>query len=293
MRRIEGFIDLNRMLTKKEIKLYDHDYDFIPSRVSSFIDDNNDIYFFKESMMSEPYNELLAEELLKDFNLPHAEYDLAIYGNRKGVITKSFIDKNKKYYFGENIIKDYNKALNKEFDVTDNNLENIWDALEYKYRDNPNKEIIVSHLMNQIVDMYIFDILTGNCDRYYWNYQIEEGKEGINIAPIYDSEAIMINTNNPSFFVAGDIDKNNKPNLYEELEKFISYSESSYIDRIKDKLWIISGKNIDSVLERVEKKIGYEIPDELAVEYIKGFLEHKEKLEELLNKLDKGNSRGK
>ena len=79
MRRIEGFIDVDRMLKKGELKkIKDYkDFSFVPNNMSVFIDSNNEIYFFKRLTVGNPYSELLAEELLKDLNLPHAEYDLA------------------------------------------------------------------------------------------------------------------------------------------------------------------------------------------------------------------------
>lgn len=291
MRRIEGFIDINRMLKKGELKkLEDYtDFSFIPNNMSVFIDTNNEIYFFKHLLVGNPYSELLAEELLKDFQLPHAEYDLAIYNKEKGVITKNFRKKDKKYISGEEILKDYLNSLNldnKEYDLGYyNNLETFWNAIEYRYKKHPNKDIIIEKLMNQLVNLFIFDILVENFDRYCKNYQIEEGKDDINLAPIYDNESIALYLRSVSL---GLEDGDSFLNYYESLKKFIDVSDFKSNEIIKGKLWIISGENIDDALYRIERKTGYPVPDGIVVEYIKEFISHKEKIEKILDNNTKG-----
>ena len=291
MRRIEGFIDIDRMLRKGELRKAEDftDFDYIPSNMSICIDKNNEIYFFKVLTVGNPYSELLAEELLKDLGLPHAEYDLAIYGKNKGVITKNFRKKSKKYITGEVILKDYLRSLGmdtEEIALSDfNNLETIWNALEYRYRNNPNKVMIVERLMNQLVNLFIFDIMIENFDRYYKNYQIEEGEDDINLAPIFDNETIGSNYRKVSLRVNND---RNSDNSYDELSNFISMSKFETRDLLKEKMEIISGENIDQALYKIERKTGYPIPDGIAVEYIKEFMNQSERIERILNKYTKG-----
>ena len=285
MRRIEGFIDINRMLEKGELKkLEDNtDFGFIPKNMSVFIDDNNEIYFFKYLTIGNPYGELIAEEVLKDLNLPHAEYDLAIYNGEKGVLTKNFRKKDKEYISGEELLLDYIEVLGYNPEEVEleyfNNLQTIWNALEYRYRNSPNKEKIVEKLMNQLVNLFIFDIMIENFDRYCRNYLIEEGKDDINLAPIFDNETIGCDYNSVSLTVDED---SHTSSWIEELKKFIYVSDSKSKDIILEKLKVISGENIDNILYRIERKTGYPVPDGIVGEYIKEFLKQKERIEKIL-----------
>lgn len=291
MKRIEGFIDVDRMLKKGELKKVEDytNFDYIPNNMSAFIDKNNETYFFKTLTVGNPYGELLAEELLKDLGLPHAEYDLAIYNQNKGVLTKNFRKKDKKYITGEEILKDYLRSLGmdtEEIALNDyNNLETIWNALEYRYKDNPDKVIIVERLMNQIVNLFIFDIMVENFDRYYKNYQIEEGKDDINLAPIFDNETIGSNYGKVSLRVNNDMSSDDS---YDELVNFINISTSEARDLLRERVEIISGENIDKALYKIERKTGYPVPDGLVVEYIKEFMNQSERIERILNKNTKG-----
>ena len=224
--------------------------------------------------------------------MPHATYDLAIHKKRKGVLTKDFRKKDKKYVNGLSILEEYfkhNKSDDSDYlSMKYNNLDDIWNALEYRYKDKPNKKEIVSKLMNQLVDLLIFDILVANSDRTYNNYQIEEGEDDINLAPIFDNEGVLYNCNNISFYVEDSNNNLRNSNPYVELEKFLDYGDSAYINRIKDKLWIISDDNIEKVYEKISRKTGFEIPDGLAVDYMKEFMNHREKIEKIIEKYDKG-----
>ena len=54
------------------------------------------------------------------------------------------------------------------------NLENIWDALYSKYYSLDNYEEIVKKLMDQLVEIFCFDLLTINNDRNPNNLIIAE-----------------------------------------------------------------------------------------------------------------------
>ena len=242
----------------------------------------NDIeYYCKFNMKYSPYNELVACSLLKDFKLVTVEYDLATIAGQKGVYCCDFHVANRKYINGYDLVKEANNNYG-------NNLEDIWSALIYHYKDSENKEEIVAHLMDKIIDLFIFDIFIDNSDRCGTNFQIMEGEDLYDIAPIYDCERLLDNKDN-------DLPINSisvTPCLFSEspykvLEEFLSYSDSSYLDRVKEKLWIIGEDNINSVLERIEKKTNYPMDPVLMVYYLEGFRKHREKIEEIINKYER------
>ena len=277
MERISGFIDLDRLEKEEKIKIVRD------GRIHSF-KFNNEKYYVKECEYVLPYSELLAEELLKDFHLACAEYDLAIYNGKKGVISKNCHKENVNYISGNEIIREYTQYLdnnNKDSSKANNSLETLWNALLYRYRNDPKKEEIVFHLMDKIVHLFIFDLLTGQQDRNNSNYEIMEGYGPINLAPIYDNGGILRkNARNPEIRLVVDQDTNYK--MEKEIEKFIKYSDEAYTDKINDSLWLISEDNLEKAFKKIEDKIDCKLDDEIKREYINLFKIHKEKIEKII-----------
>lgn len=242
-RNSEGFIDLSLLIKEgKAINAIDFIYKL-------YIDGKK--YFYKESVLSDDfglYNELIAEELAKDYQIPCAHYDLAILDGIKGVISEDIIENNK-YYDVCTLFEDYSKYIGSDC----NSLKNILSMLEIKY-DDPK---VIKRLMDQLFNIFIFDILIANGDRRKENLIIIENEDGINFSKLLDNEDMMsINSiyHQEYKLVITDYDK-------KVVEEFVNSFDKNYIKILEDKLWIISDENIDSVLERVEKRIGAKISD--------------------------------
>lgn len=106
MTRTKGFIELDEMLQEigvdtrvtrfiKESPKVNVIHDNQMSLVFSF-DYHGETYYYKftNAKNSSPYNELVAEELAKDFGIPCVSYDLAVLGDiREGNISKFMIMK--------------------------------------------------------------------------------------------------------------------------------------------------------------------------------------------------------
>ena len=113
--RKQGFIDLDELYKSSYYRPIDNKTYKIPKDIShssiriEFIYDN-EIYFYKSLRnKKECYNELIAEELAHDFNIPCAYYDLAATKYDLGVITKNFKSIDSKYYSGNDILSEYIK----------------------------------------------------------------------------------------------------------------------------------------------------------------------------------------
>lgn len=251
MRDEFGFIDITEL--KPLTREFDH----------FWIEYNDKKYYFKKTKISENYNELIAEELAKDFKIPCAHYDLAIYNDSTGVISENILNEFDKYISIENILKEYFKDL----EVVDkrNNLEDIWNAIDYKYND----PVLTKRLMDQLVNIFMFDSLIGNIDRHVDNYGIIENDLGVNFAPLFDNEKMLSSSIYDGGYSLG-IDKDdyffNEIDFEPDrnfLKKFFFVSSSEYIDYYKSKLHIISEENIDKVLKRVEIRTNSEITETL------------------------------
>lgn len=202
MKRINGYIDL------KEYFLEEYSYEeirniskkVVSTAIRFWIEgfDNTNV-FFKVCNGLE-FNELLVEEICKELNIECAHYDLAVIDGVQGVISYDYKKENAVYVNGCNILQDYlqykkNTSLD-DFSINDdtitlNNLDTIWNALDYRYRDYNNKEKIVADLMNELVKRFIFDLLLDQCDRHAHNWEIEELNDSIKLTPLYDNTDIF------------------------------------------------------------------------------------------------------
>lgn len=297
MKKIDGYIDINDILNS--IGITDTSLDNLRCKVKVISMGPNGIvfsfnyhgeqYFYKYNEKIIPYSELIAEELAYDFGLECASYSLAELNGKKGVISHSYNEKNTNYISGSDILlNSYSEKLKlndsyKEFEIENyNNLEAIWDALEKRYYNNPNRSKIVSKLMYQIINMFIFDIIICNYDRHSDNWKIMESNSEISLAPIYDNEGILI-TKDDNALVSITLDNKNRSFLWDNLIYFLGVSSDEFSDIIRNKLWIISEENINKIFSKVEAKTGTIISDDYKKYYLEGYNNHRQKLEMYLN----------
>lgn len=296
MTRKEGFIEVDKMLQEIGIdttnmnnisespyinKEYFDETDFLFS-----FSYRNETYFYKysNSKYVNPYNELVAEELAKDCGIPCANYDLAILNSYKGVLSKNFEKENTKYIDGSDLFYEYTSETSRD---VFNNIEDIWDVLEYYCYNYTNKKGIVQYLMKKIIDIYLFDIILCHCDRHLKNWKIMKYDDNIDIAPLYDNERILadyVDNNDGLVSMGMSLDYcNSCESLLESIKQFQKVSSKEFTNIIKEKLWIISEENLNKVFEKIEKKTGYPMPEERKEFYLSNYQKHRKRLEEVLN----------
>ena len=285
MRRKEGFIDIDKMLVDSgnlllETIYISNDYSLLK------LDYENETYYYKYEKYLLPYNELIAYELACGFGFTAVDYDLAIIGNKKGVISKNFRKKGATYISGEELLRScgYN-------DDDNNNLEDLWDALEIRYSNYPNKKEIVEKLMGKLVDLFEFDVITCQDDRHSANWEIEEYGDSVDII-VYDNFR-MLSKNGRSSFVSLSVDRENnglRSTIGKNLMLFKKISASNYTDVIRDKMKIIDEDNLKAIFKRIEDKIGYSMSEEVKKYYLIEFSKHRKQLNKVLDykKLENG-----
>ena len=203
-------------------------------------------YFLKKSSgLNRIYNELIAQELAKDYGIDNAEYDLFYYNGNFGTMS---LDINKP----GTILHPMNEYIN----IRDNNLESIWNTFSMLF-----DTTTVIKLMDKIVDVFLFDVLIGNIDRHNDNLALIESINGYSFGTLFDNENMLSSESIYLGYYTLGVDSNdyNSNCNYNILDKFINVSDSIYLDRLISKLWIISSTNFENVLRRVEKKIGIPI----------------------------------
>lgn len=275
LRDKNGFIDVSYLVSNNNATITNMG----ELRNKYIVTIDNERYFFKrESHMEIIYNDLIAEELAKDFGIACSYNDLAVIKNNIGILSKDVFKASDSHFFLSDILpKDKY-----------NNLEDIWDILVIKYKDNE----IVEKLMNQFTNLFIFDVLIANPDRHPSNIEIIENKDGVNIAPLYDN-TLMLTSSSMTYGIYSlgldrddylkDIHLDENSNL---LYRFLNISDSSYQDILKSKLWVISKENIDKVLSRVEKKINSVIDSDIKESIKEDFAKNNEYILNVLQRVE-------
>ena len=149
--------------------------EYVTARQDNKVYFKGELCFFKTGDSLLLLNELVAEELAKDFKIPCAHYEIGTLKDKPVVLSKSVFEKNAVFYSLFNLI---------EYDI---DLETIWNELDRKYKDYD----LVAKLMEEIVKVFLFDILIANGDRHGLNLFIEESAKGIQVAPIFDNENML------------------------------------------------------------------------------------------------------
>lgn len=135
MKRTNGFLNIELKSNNKITPIKEFKNIF-------WIDDK---ILFKEADISTIYNELIIEEIAKLFNIETPIYDIAIINNTTGNISYNYKKRSYTYIDGTTLLTNYNKSnhTSKETIHNMNNLETIWNALDYHFRNYPDKEQIV------------------------------------------------------------------------------------------------------------------------------------------------------
>lgn len=220
-----------------------------------------DMYYFKVcTNVDSLYNELIVEELAQQFGLECAKYDIGFIDDSIIIFSKNVVKNDEKIINVEDVmLKYYPDEINID---KRNNLEDLWNAFYLRYRDNH----IVKKLMDQIVNMFLFDVLIGNSDRHYNNYLLLETKDDVNIGPIIDNQYIL--NSNAIYYGGYDIGISYDDYFYcaqylkdedNFLLKFLNLSDSSYRDIIESKLYLIEDANINNIFQIIENRIGCKI----------------------------------
>lgn len=165
-----------------------------------WLSDGKDLYLFKTGAINyEVYAELISSELAKQAGLEAATYDLAIYKGETGVVTKSFLKKGDLIVSGADILKDGEKLAkinNIDIPMGYNALDCIISSLNLRYSFINIEEIVTS-----LIKLWCFDILISESDRNSTNWGIISNREGIKIAPVYDSSTMAFLNNDISTYM--------------------------------------------------------------------------------------------
>lgn len=237
---------------------------------------NNVAYFCKLSTNNCFFNEMMVEMLAKDYGITTAETFIGIYKTTTYVISKSVYNP---------ILEDMItlKELTGNSDNFFNDFESIEELLMEKF---PNDYKI---LLDELKDIFIFDVLIGNSDRNYKNLAIIRNKisREVHFAPLYDNEFMLdkITINKGRYGIKINKDKSKED--FNFLESFLLENDSKYIDYLLSKLWIIEEENILKKIDQLEWEKGIELSKFAKEDYLKLFEINRNMILDVIEKVKK------
>lgn len=213
---------------------------------------NGKMYYYKKAKNLEKiYNEIIAEKLAKKLNIPCCHYIMSFHNNDVGISSEMFDKEN--YVSMEDFLE---SVYGKRKIDSSNNLEAIWFALESRF-----DEETVKRVMDDIVKMFMFDILIGNIDRHTKNYGliIKDGR--VELSKIFDNEEMLSDDSiydGDYSILVGPEDYISIENFYQDpvniFHKFFNVSASDYKDRFLQMLPVISEESLEDIFKEMESE---------------------------------------
>lgn len=209
------------------------------------------------------------------------------------------------YEYLDNISESYNSELieMKNGIIKANNLYDIWNVLEIYAKIN-NLDFNAEETMNNLINMFIFDIITSQGDRHADNWSIIKNNKdnSIRLCPLYDNSGICdLNREKGMNSILEYIQSLNNPTLHEKkkqkiekllektidhnnsglkvdltdvnkknknkimMEKFIDYSSEEFTERIISMIKKLDEGTLDFIFLEIEKEIQDKIPEEVKI----------------------------
>lgn len=180
MKRENGFLQINKFKVLKDQEFW---------KAGSFYEwllIERKEYFYKITMKSDIYHDIIWSDILKYLKIPHVEYDLAIYDGTHGLISQNYNTNNDAIPLSK-IIWNYVEQKKKENIILNAerlyNLQNL-NQIYHWYFKNETKTV-KSQVTNQTFLQFIIQVLVGNSDLHANNIEFL-GKNHTTMSPFYD-----------------------------------------------------------------------------------------------------------
>jgi hypothetical protein len=152
---------------------------------------NQDLFKQGRENTGENWAEKVACELSGLLGLPHAHYNLAIWGNYHGVVAKNFLRQNERLILGNEILGRISSQypVTTFYDHTEHTIGRVFAALRSKEIEPPIefvKEEGIATATDVFTGYLMFDAWIGNTDRHHENWGLIIQFKDISLAPTYD-----------------------------------------------------------------------------------------------------------
>ena len=201
MKRMNGCINIDEFLKENGATSLDiSDLDFEGKiKVEYWMGNDRLAFWFKDGkkeflfkVVSNPiqaYLELVCEKIANQLNIPCAHYEIATFQGEIGVVTENFKKENKIYKTGQSLLTEYYHLEDDGIQsLPYNNLENILEMFKQLTDDIPNKDFVFQKLANQLITVFIFDLIINQSDRKPNNWGVEIDNKNINMQVLFDNQ---------------------------------------------------------------------------------------------------------
>lgn len=162
-----------------------------------------------------------------------------------------------------------------------NSLYDLWSYFEKNYSSN-----ISRNLMNEMLKVYIFDILFFNYDRDFKNWGILVQKDQINIT-ILDNEMIFSKKDENEGYLVGTVALNVNfteihSDIYNDFSHFLKESSLEFIKLFKYYFDLITPEFLKGIINQIERRDNIQI--ETKEEILENYKNHRMALIEIYDK---------
>lgn len=226
-----------------------------------------DYYYKGNKTLSNIYNEILAKKIADKLGISCCEYYLGSYFDDLGSVSK-MISNDKFISMSNLLLNSYGITKNK------NNIQDI-NAMF----DNIFSFEISEKLKSDLLDIFLFDVLIGNCDRNSDNYGLILD-DNPRFAPLFDNENMLSDYSiyYGNYTLGIDEDDLDDENIIDKLFERNPQTK----DRLKEMLPIISEESLKSIFKELEKE--YEINKYIKEQVMDRFSINREMIEKCLNR---------
>lgn len=211
-------------------------------------------YLVKSNYKNKGINEQISKKLADILGLVCPSYYLVNVDNESFVLSED-LNQYGEFISALEICEKYKDSNVDVVDnITDNSLYSVWAFIENSYPDATSKA-----LMNEVLKMYIFDILFLNYDRDLKNWGILVQKDGTTNIVIFDNEFIFEQPEEDKVLMAETVALTSSinefnPNTYEDFKRFIKDSSHQFIDLFKYYFDLITPDFLKGLIGQIERR---------------------------------------
>lgn len=309
MTKDHEIVYLDGLISKKEIK----------GNLNNIVI-NNEHYFYKiinflekkEVPLNEIYNEMIQEKMANKIGINTIDTNIAKFKKYYGALAKDYRTPGFNVISGKKILTVYFEHLEEEKQVKEildlkrdiqypidenlkiflieemNNLENIWDALNYFLTDIKieHKDYVLYEITREMVKRFILDFFAMQIDRHSRNWEIlvsDDFKE-VKLAPLYDN-VVSLEESWKTVSIKTQLDDKVTKTRSDVVKDFLTTSNEYFKNMFLDIFYDLNLECVIELIKELENDKSFELPYMYKSDLIRDYKLNYRKIEEIIKDL--------
>ena len=270
-------------------------------------DDKTYFFFFfrKKGLQDQLLVQILLEELAKAASISTVNSEIVNVNNQDlyGLLSLDYQTLDYEAISGADVVMEYleyleqNKKLEEVIGVktieelnaddsyktfTINSLSFIWEALEFFYRNHPQKSFVIFKIMEELSKRYVFSFILMQYDYHLKNWEILDNGNYAFIAPLYDMDLALNNMfhtlekNNSLRSYEGPINS-----IYDDFERFLASSSTSFQWEVSRQIGLFTPEFLSQTIQNIEITHQHKFQEEFKTKLLNMYAKHYQKLVEI------------